>query len=70
MAEFCIAIEETIVQNFLVDAETTQEAVRKLIESYKKCETVVDQGELCKSQIRCLYGPKQTEDEETNWEEI
>lgn len=70
MAEFCVAIEETIVQNFLVEAETPQEAVQKLSKSYKNCETVVDQGELCKSQIRCLYGPKQTDDEETDWEEI
>lgn len=36
MAEFCVAIEETIVQNFLVEAKTPQEAVQKLIESYKR----------------------------------
>lgn len=51
-----------------MEADKPQEAVRKLIESYKKCKAVADQGEPCKSQIRCLCGPKQTENEETDWE--
>ena len=68
MTEFCAAIDKTRGRNLLVEADKPKEAVRKLIESYKKCKAVADQGEPCKSQIRCLCGPKQTENEETDWE--
>lgn len=46
MKEFVITIRETLVDDFIVEAETAREAMEIAREKYYKCEFVLEPGNL------------------------
>ena len=46
MKKFCIVIEETISEEFEVEAETKEDAIKNAIEKYKSGEFVLSPGNL------------------------
>lgn len=55
--KFKIAIEETIVQKFEVEAETSEEALDIAREKYRNGEFVVDNGE-CEDTVMAVVEPQ------------
>jgi len=51
MKLFSIAIEETVVDEFLIEANDRYEAIDIAINKYKKGEIVLEPGSLIKKQI-------------------
>lgn len=60
---FKIAIEETVVQEFEVEAETSEEALNITREKYRNNEFVVENGE-CSGVLMAVVEPKS---QMTNW---
>ncbi len=46
MKKFCVVIEETISEEFEIDAETKEDAISKAIEKYKSGEFILSPGNL------------------------
>lgn len=51
MKKFVITIEETVSQDFEVEAENAEQAVKLAKEKYRNEEFVLDPGEVCFKQI-------------------
>lgn len=66
MKEFVITIKETVVDDFIVEAETAQEAVEIAREKYYKCEFVLEPGNLIDTQM-AVSSPH---DEAIEWTEF
>ena len=49
--KFIVAIEETVSQDFVIDAENTEEALEIIREKYKTCECVLEPGNLIGTKI-------------------
>lgn len=54
MKKFVIAIEETVSQNFEVEAESGEQAMKFAEEKYRKCEFVLESGEVCFKQMAIM----------------
>lgn len=66
MKHFVIAIEETIVQNFEVEAENAKQAMKIAKEKYHNCEFVLEPGEVCFKQMAVI----QPDNVATEWTEF
>lgn len=64
--KYKVCIEETVSEEFEVDAETPEQALEIAEEKYKNCEFVLEPGELTSKQM-CITSP---EDERTEWIEF
>jgi len=54
MKKFCVVIEETISEEFEIDAESKEDAIKKAIEKYKSGEFVLSPGNLEHKQFAIL----------------
>lgn len=54
MPKYKIAIEETIVDNFEVEANSLKEAIETAIQNYKKGEFVLEPGNLVSKQLAVI----------------
>lgn len=66
MKKFIIAIEETVVQNFEVGAETLEQAMEIAEEKYNNGEFVLEPGEICFRQMAVV----KSDEEMTEWTEF
>lgn len=66
MTKFKISIEETVVDTFEVEADTTEEAIEIAISNYENAIFVLEPGEVITKQM-AIVGP---EEEETEWFEF
>ena len=62
MKKYIVTIEETVCENFEIEAETAEEAKRLAIEKYNSGEFVLEPGELECTRIKL--------EDESAWEEI
>lgn len=53
--EFVVTIEETVAQDFKIEADSFEEAMKKAEEKYKSGEIVVDSGEVHHKQMAASY---------------
>lgn len=53
--KYTVTIEETVVKNFEVEAESMERAIDAAIINYKSGEFVLDPGEVIHKQIRAFY---------------
>lgn len=67
MKNFKITIEEHITQDFVIKADTLEEAMETATKQYKNDELVVNQAEL---QTTLIAGYDPDKDEMTEWSEI
>lgn len=61
--KFVIAIEETVSEYFEVEAEDAEKAIKIAEEKYKKCEFVLEPGNLVYKQIAIV----EPADEVSEW---
>lgn len=61
--KFVIAIEETVSEYFEVEAEDAEKAIKTAEEKYKKCEFVLEPGNLVYKQISIV----EPADEVSEW---
>ena len=54
MKKFCVVIEETVSEEFEVEAENKDDAIKKTIKKYKSGELVLEQGELQYKQMAII----------------
>lgn len=64
--KYKVCIEETVSQEFSVEAETADEALEIAEEKYNNCEFVLEPGNLVSKQM-CITSP---EGECTEWTEF
>ena len=64
MKKFTVVIEETVVNEFEVIAESEEEALEIASQKYRNCEFVLEPGEVQYVQMRTVYPNK------TEWVEI
>ncbi|MBD5434484.1 MAG: hypothetical protein HDR35_09375 [Treponema sp.] len=64
--KFIVTIEETVSENFTVEAESAEEAMNIAEEKYNKCEFVLEPGNLTFKQIAVIS----PESEATEWTEF
>ena len=64
--KYCISIEETVVGNFEVEANSKEEALKIAKEKYDNCEFVNEPGELVEKKIAVRTGNEDFE----KWEEF
>lgn len=53
--KYTVTIEETVVKDFEVEAESMERAIDAAIINYKSGEFVLDPGEVIHKQIRAFY---------------
>lgn len=64
MSKYKIAIEEHLVREIYVDAESVDEAIQTVIDRYKSELIVLDADDYARTLVSCV------EPEPTEWEEI
>lgn len=66
MKKFVIAIEETVTQNFDIEAENAESAMKIVEEKYRNSELVLEPGNVCFKQMAVM----KPNGEETEWIEF
>lgn len=66
MKKYVIAIEETVSQNFMIEAENAEQAMKMAEEKYRNNGFVLEPGEVCFKQMAVLNPDK----EMTEWTEF
>lgn len=66
MKKFVIAIEETVSQNFEIEAENAEQAMKLAENKYQNGEFVLEPGEICFKQMTVV----KPEEEMTEWHEF
>lgn len=66
MKKYIVTIEETVVQDFEIEAESAEEAFELAEEQYEAGELVLEPGEVQMVQI-AVSGP---DDDEVEWMEV
>ncbi|MDO4494409.1 MAG: DpnD/PcfM family protein [Clostridiaceae bacterium] len=66
MRKFTVVIEETLVQEFEIIAENENDALNLAAEKYRKCELVLDAGEVQYKQMAII----EPDNKETEWIEF
>lgn len=66
MKKFVITIEETVCQNFEVEAENAEQAMEFAENKYQNGEFVLEPGEVCFKQMAIM----KPDDEATEWIEF
>ena len=61
--KFIVTIEETVSENFTVEAESAEETMDIAEEKYNKCEFVLEPGNLTFKQMAIMY----PENEAAEW---
>lgn len=61
MKNYVIAIEETVVQNFEVEANSQEEALRKVETSYKNGYYVLESGEVQAKKMSVLNSDNESD---------
>ena len=61
MKNYVIAIEETVVQNFEVKANSQEEALRKVETGYKNCHYVLESGEVQAKKMSVLNSDNESD---------
>lgn len=64
--KYCISIEETVVGNFEVEANSREEALKIAKEKYDNCEFVNEPGDLVEKRIAVRTG----DEDFGEWEEF
>lgn len=72
MKKYCVTIEETITQDFVVEANSPEEAREKIKQGYKDSKVIVDNYELQNARLCCGYclDDPQNDAECTDWETL
>lgn len=66
MKKFVVAIEETISQNFEIEAKNAKQAIKLAEDKYQNGEFILEPGEVCFKQMAII----EPDDEETKWIEF
>lgn len=66
MKNFVIAIEETVSQNFVIEAESAEQAMKIAEEKYHNSEFVLEPGTVCFRQMAVI----KPDEEMTEWTEF
>lgn len=66
MRKYIISIEEIVTQEFEVEADSAEEAMRIAEKKYKKCEFVLEPGALISKQMAIM----DPDNEFTEWREF